>query len=200
MCTSFGIHPQNPDAGLLPFLVSILQKGNINAIGEAGFDLFTEEFSKHIKDQEEVWMMQLELAIQYQKPLIIHCRKGLDRIFSSVQKLKKVPAAVFHSWAYPPQEAYSFRNKGVNAFYSLGKPLLNNHKNAQLSASSLPLEWILLETDGPYQTLKGEKITSPCDIVKVYEKVSSLRGVEIETLSQVYTNFIQVFSPSAAVP
>lgn len=200
ICTSFGIHPQNPDAELIPFLESLLKSHAINAVGEAGFDLFSDEYINHIKEQEEVWFLQLELAASYQKPLIVHCRKALDRIFGSVQKLKGIPSVVFHSWAYSPQEAFSLRKKGVNAYFSFGKPLLNNHKNAQMSAASLPLEWILLETDGPYQSLKGEPFTKPSDIVKVYDKLCSLRGIKIEELSQICTNFIRVFSPSVVLP
>ncbi len=197
-CTykSFGVHPQNPDSSLLSFLESLLKKNALHAIGEAGFDLYTQEFRNTIRMQEEVWFEQLRMAQMYHKPLVVHCRKALDRLFASVYQLKKIQAVVFHSYAYSYEEALSFRKKGVNAYFSFGKPLLNNHKNAIRSVTELPLEWILLETDGPYQTLKDEVKTVPSDIAKVYNAVSSFRGIPLENLKQIEKNFMNVFSSS----
>lgn len=192
--TSFGIHPQNPDTSLIAYLENILQTQHLDAIGETGFDLFTEDYKNSVRAQEEVWHAQLELAYQYNKPVIVHCRKALEKIFSSVPLLKKLKAVVFHSFANSPQEAISLRNKGINAYFSFGKPILSNHKNALRSAASLPLEWILLETDGPYQTLKGEDKTNPSDIKKVYEMLAALRSIPIEDLEMVNANFMTVFA------
>lgn len=194
--TSFGVHPQNPDHSLVFTLEKILKTQHPDAVGEAGFDLFTAEYKENIKKQEDVWYAQLELAQQYNKPLIIHCRKALDKIFASSAQLRTLKAVVFHSYSYSPEEAASLRKKGINAYFSFGKPLLNNHKNALRCASLLPLEWILLETDGPYQTLKDELMTIPADIFSVYTQLSSLRSIRVEALNQVNINFMNVYSSS----
>ena len=55
---------------------------------------------------------------------------------------------------------------------------------------NLPLEWLLLETDSPYQTLKGETFTPPTDILKVYEQVFNFRKESLEIItSKIYDNF-----------
>ena len=54
------------------------------AIGECGFDLFTDEYKSSFVEQKEIWNAQLELAIKYDKPIIVHCRKGMCHIFESV--------------------------------------------------------------------------------------------------------------------
>ena len=52
------------------------------------------------------------------------------------------------------------------------------------------LDCILLETDAPYQTLKGEKETRPEDILRVYENLASLRDIPIAVLArQIEKNF-----------
>jgi TatD DNase family protein len=193
LSVSFGIHPQNPDPSLLPFLKKLLEQNSINAIGEAGFDLYTDGFKEQLSVQKLVWYEQLELALSYSKPLVVHSRKALDLIFASAPLLKKIPSVVFHSYSNSPEEAVSLRKKGINAFFSFGKPLLNNHKNALRCAAHLPLEWILLETDGPYQTLRGECITPPEDIIKVYSFFSSIRNSSEDSLCQVEKNFFSVF-------
>ena len=162
----------------------------IFAIGECGFDLFTDEYKSTFAEQNELWNAQLELAIKYDKPIIVHCRKGMCHIFESVEKLKKITSVIFHSFPGSVTEANSLRKKGVNAFFSFGKPILNGNKNAIQCVKSLPIDWLLLETDSPYQTLKGEVFTSPTDILKVYEQVFNLRKENSEIIaSKIYENF-----------
>ncbi len=172
---SFGIHPQLPDLKKIAFLEQLLQENNISAIGEIGFDFFTPEYRATEKLQSEAWESQLELAIHYQKPIIIHSRRSLDKIFSYSNELKKLPAVLFHSWPGSPTEAKSFLTRGINAYFSIGKQILNGNKRAIQSAIHIPLEHLLLETDAPYQTLKDETRTPISDIEKVYQKVFDLR-------------------------
>ena len=167
----------------------------ISAIGECGFDLFTPKFKSTLDKQKEVWNYQLELAIKYDKPIIVHCRKGMCHIFESVEKLKKIKAVIFHSFSGSMVEAQSILKKGINGFFSFGKPILNGNKNAIQCVKSLPLENILLETDSPYQTLKGEEVTNPSDILKVYKEVFNLRQEEPEVIvSQVFHSFDTIFN------
>lgn len=169
----------------------------ISAIGECGFDLFTPEFKSTLDKQKEVWNTQLELAIKYDKPIIVHCRKGMCHIFESVGKLKKIKAVVFHSFSGSMVEAQSILKKGINGFFSFGKPILNGNKNAIQCVKSLPLENILLETDSPYQTLKGEEVTNPSDVLKVYKEVFNLRQEDSEVIvSKVFHNFDKIFNQS----
>ena len=169
----------------------------IFAIGECGFDLFTPKFKSTLDKQKEVWNYQLELAIKYDKPIIVHCRKGMCHIFESVEKLKKIKAVVFHSFSGSMVEAQSILKKGINGFFSFGKPILNGNKNAIQCVKSLPLENILLETDSPYQTLKGEEVTNPSDVLKVFKEVFNLRQEDTEVIvSKVFHNFDKIFNQS----
>ena len=218
ICHSFGVHPQNPDKNILYDLETLLKYDKTSenmtskydtseikydnaienmtkydkvfAIGECGFDLFTDEYKSTFAEQNELWNAQLELAIKYDKPIIVHCRKGMCHIFESIEKLKKITSVIFHSFPGSITEANSLRKKGVNAFFSFGKPIPNGNKNAMDCVKSLPIDWLLLETDSPYQTLKGEVFTPPTDILKVYEQVFNLRKENSEIIaSKIYENF-----------
>lgn len=177
--TSFGIHPQNPDLNQKDFLIELLENNKIDAIGECGFDLFTDYFKENIENQEKAWALQLECAVKYRKPLVVHGRKCTHLFFRDIKMLKKVPAVIFHSWAGTFLEAASMSQKGVNAYFSFGKPVINGKKSAIECVKRLKRERILFETDSPYQTLKGETETLPQDILKVYEEAGKLRGEEI---------------------
>ncbi len=192
--TSFGIHPQNPDIAYIEKLEQLAKSKTCNCIGEAGFDLYTPEYKKTVHQQTEVWNAQLELCITYKLPLIIHCRKAIDKIFSDSQKLSKLPSVIFHSFPGSPIEAQSFLKRGVNAFFSLGKPLLNNNKRAIACAQELSSEHLLVETDAPFQTLKGESQTPASDIITVYKEVARLRNTSLRVVThEIYNNFSKAF-------
>lgn len=172
---SFGMHPQLPLIKNADFLENLLKKNKIDAIGEAGFDFYTDEFKKNAKQQQTAWQIQLDFSIKYQKPLIIHSRKALNLIFRDTNKLKKTPEVLFHSFAGSLVEAKSLLNRGINAFFSFGKQIKNGNKKAIECVSLLSKNVLRLETDAPFQTLKGENFTSLADIKTVYETAKKLR-------------------------
>ena len=74
---SYGLHPQsaghiNVDENAA-FLEQLLQQKKLNAIGEAGFDYFNDEFKSNAAIQEQMFNLQLDLALQYNMPMVIHC-------------------------------------------------------------------------------------------------------------------------------
>lgn len=170
---AYGMHPQNAANENIKesaaFLEELLSKNLISFIGEAGFDYFTEEFKKTAGLQEEIFNIQLDLALKYNKPLVIHCRKANHKLFEYSKKLKKLPEVLFHSFMGPPVEARSLLERGINGYFSFGKQLLNGNKKAIACVKELPEDRILAETDAPFQYLKGEKYTDLKDIRRVYE-------------------------------
>lgn len=172
---SFGLHPQEPLLENLPFLEGLLQEKRVQAVGECGLDFFTPEFSANRAAQEKAFAAQLELAARYGFPAIVHARKAMQEIFAAAAALKKVPAVVFHSFAGSPMDARSLLDKGINAYFSFGKPLMNGNKKAISCVRRLPADRLLLETDAPYQTLRGERATSPAEIADVYQAAFELR-------------------------
>lgn len=181
---AYAIHPMAAaDCDIVSqvnFIENLLKENLICAVGECGFDYFTPELKASKNQQHEAFESQLFLAKKYQKPLIIHCRKANDELFAYSKELKKLPAVLFHSFMGSVTEMQSFLKRGVNGFFSFGKPLLNNNKKAIECVKNIPLENLMLETDSPYQTLKGEKFTFPSEIRKVYEAAFKIRFPEKE--------------------
>ena len=175
---AYGMHPQNAGNENIKdssdFLESLLQNKMISFTGEAGFDFFTEEYKAAANLQEEIWNIQLELALKYNVPLVIHCRKANHKLFEYSKQLCRLPEVLFHSFMGPPAEAKSLLERGINAYFSFGKQLLNGNKKAIACVKELPFERILAETDAPFQTLKGETYTNLTDIRRVYEAMHAL--------------------------
>lgn len=177
---SFGLHPQSAGyiniKNMADYLEALLKTNqNIGAIGESGFDYFTPEFQSHKKEQEEMFNIQLELALFYKKPLVVHCRKANHKLFEYASSFKKLPSVLFHSFMGSVVEANSLIQRSINAFFSFGKQMMNNNKKVISLVKELPLQNLLLETDAPFQTLKGEKFTKLSQITLIYENACKLR-------------------------
>ena len=175
---AFGLHPQLPRIDNYRLLEQLLQEKKIIAIGETGFDFYTEAFKSNRKTQEDAWNLCLELAKKYNVPMVIHNRKALDVMFTYSKQLSRISSVIFHSFAFSSREANSLLHHGLNAYFSFGKPILNNNKKSIDCVQNLPLNRILFETDAPFQTLKGESATHPCEIELVYKKAMELRSVD----------------------
>lgn len=172
---SFGLHPQNPIVENADFLENLLKNNEINAVGEAGFDLFKDEFRQNSARQQEAWHIQVELAAKYQKPIVVHCRKAMQNIFQEINTLAKIPSVLFHSFPGPIEEAHSVLYRLPDAFFSYGKQILNGNKKVLSCLQNLPLKNILLETDAPFQHLKDERFTSCAEIKRVYGAAFDVR-------------------------
>ena len=176
---AFGMHPQS--AGFIDiekntaFLEKLIQNKEVSAIGEAGFDYFTEEFRSNAALQEKMWNIQLDLATSANLPLVVHCRKANEKLFEYSKQLKKLPAVLFHSFMGTPVEALFLCRRGINAYFSFGKQLMNNNKKTIACMSELPLEKLMCETDAPFQFLKNQQRTYISEIKDVYKAAFSLR-------------------------
>ena len=182
-------------------LWSLAAEGRLDAVGEAGFDLYDERYRSGEKIQEEMFVCQLEAALHHSLPMVLHVRKAMHKIFPFAGQLKKLPAVVFHSWPGTGGEGEALLKKGVNAFFSFGTVVLKNHKEAMACAASFPADRILLETDAPYQPLRGKAFSSWSDLGAVCSGITALRkqaGSPCNTMEELKeattANFFQVFS------
>lgn len=191
---SHGIHPQQPLVDHAALLDSLCQSHRLDAIGEAGFDLFTPENRATLPLQRAVWDLQLDLAHAFSLPLIIHCRKGMDLIFADSRRLKKLRAIIFHGWPGSAIEAQSLLARGINAWFSAGKGLLRGDRSLIETVRTVPPQRLLSETDAPWMQMKGEVATHPHDIRAVVALMARIRQIsptQMEGLLEL--NFRSVF-------
>lgn len=177
----FGVHPQLPlaEPGMvqvsLETLYRVASGGKLAAIGEIGFDLFDEAYRATDKLQERLFNEQIELARQYNLPVVLHVRKAMDKIFAYLRELKALPAVVFHSYSGTYEEALALRKRGVAAYFSFGSPIMLNHRKAMRACALLPPEVLLFETDAPYQSLRGKSFSDYGDLFEVVKWAAQLR-------------------------
>ena len=209
----FALHPQlSPDFlenGKREFSLSegigvlntLAAEGRLDAVGETGFDLYNESFRSSEKIQDEIFISHLETALLYDLPMVVHLRRAMHKIFPFAKELKKLPAVVFHSWPGTIGEGEALLRRGINAYFSFGTTILKNHKEAMASAALFPPGRILLETDAPYQGLKGKTFSSYRDLEIICSCIAALRkeagspvNTPCELEEQSTANFYRVFS------
>jgi TatD DNase family protein len=209
---------------LQPLLRELASQGSIHAIGECGFDFWEDRPScmmneTAVRIQTEVFEAQLELALEFSMPIILHLRKAQRFLFSYAKRLAKLPAVILHSWNGPANEAQDFLRHVPNAYFSFGTGLLNGNKKAFATAGIIPLNRILTESDAPWQPprqepLPGAKLSreysSPEDLPRIISFISRARilhgiflpgfwdeaidpSVIEETENAVENNFFEVF-------
>jgi TatD DNase family protein len=203
----FAVHPQLSPAGMeeqfqdsLDLLETLAAEKRIAAVGEAGFDLYNEAFRAAEGVQEKLFAAQLNSARRHGLPLVLHVRRAMHKIFAHTKALKTLSAVVFHSWPGVPGEGLSFLRRGINAYFSFGTTLLLNHKNALRSCAAFPAERLLLETDAPYQPLRGAEFSRWGDLPAILRSAAAVRreagqsGGEPAELERITDeNFYKVF-------
>ena len=186
----------------LGHLQSLAMQGRLHAVGETGFDLYDERYRGAEKIQDEMFHCHLEIALKYSLPMILHVRRAMHKIFPYSRDLKNLPAVIFHSWPGTKEDGESLIRRGINVFFSLGSGVLLNHKKAIASAANFPPGRILLETDAPYQPLRGNNFSSWRDLEQICQGIAAIRkeaGVMCNTKDeleeQTTASFMSIFEP-----
>ncbi|MCL2184773.1 MAG: TatD family hydrolase [Treponema sp.] len=212
LLSSFGIHPQifkmlndklrafsdyqeiNFDEQL-ETLDKLASEKRIIAIGECGFDLFNASFKETETIQERYFSAQIEIALRYDLPLVLHIRRAIHKIFAFTKTLSKCKAVIFHSWSGTLDEGLSLLRRKVNTYFSFGNTILLNHKQAINSCAHLPQERLLTETDAPYQRRQGEFCSSWRDLLFILDTIAKLRGglTALEAENILEENFMKGF-------
>ncbi|MEX0639769.1 MAG: TatD family hydrolase [Nitrosopumilaceae archaeon] len=141
-----GIHPGKADEKLEPMLELINQNiDGIAGIGEIGLDSTYVSSESELQRQEQLFRGQLAIAETIQKPISIHSRKTLDKIYEIIPSYS-LRGMALHWFDGNKQQLTKAMDLGF--FVSFG-PLLVYAKDKQVLLSKTEINRILVETDGP---------------------------------------------------
>ncbi len=148
---AMGLHPTSVNADYKPALDEIVGwfgRYPFVAVGEVGIDLYWDK--TYLRQQQEVFSAQLELAISLNLPVIIHSRDAFAEIFDVLESYRGVGLrGVFHSFSGEAKEVEWIRNFG-GFYFGIGGVLTFKNSNLKEVVRDIPIEEIVLETDSPY--------------------------------------------------
>ena len=155
------------------------------ALGEIGLD-YKIKVKKEL--QWKVFEELLDIALESNKPVIIHCRYSHRRAFEVVGE-KKIKRAVFHWYSGPVDLLDKIMSMG---YFISATPALIYSPPHQEAIRRAPLERILLETDTPV-SYQGKE-SRPKDVWISLEQVARLKKLDPNIVSeQTTTNASQFF-------
>ena len=139
---------------------------------------------------------QLDIAFELDLPVIIHDRDAHRDLLSLLKKKNRLYRGVIHCFSGNYDLAMALIEMG----FCISFPGTVTYKNAidtQTTASRIPLERLLVETDCPYLTpapFRGKR-NEPLYVKHTAEKIAQLRKLDFEDLAQATSaNTIRLFN------
>lgn len=173
---AYGLHPMflhehRPEH--LQQLRDWVEREKPRAIGECGLDFFVDNLDPAA--QRMYFQGQLEVARDFQLPLIVHARRALDEVILRIRRVGGL-SGVVHSFSGSPEQARQLWELGF--MIGLGGPITYTRANRLRGlVTQMPLEFLLLETDAPDQPdagIRGQR-NEPSRLRQILDTVAELR-------------------------
>lgn len=198
---TLGVHPH--DAALFDettetyIRTHVAGNHKVVAIGEIGLDYYYDHCDREV--QRQVFCRQLQLAIEYHLPVVIHTREADDDTMAILREYAPHMQArgVIHSFT----SGIELATIGVELGFCLGINgiiTFNKADNVRAVVAATPLHNLLLETDAPYLTpmpFRGIE-NAPRYLPFVAEKIAEVKQLDVATvLHQTWLNSLRTFFP-----
>jgi len=184
-----GLHPTSVNKNYrdeMAIVETELKTQKCHAVGETGIDLYWD--TTFFKEQEYCFNRQLELALQYNLPIIIHSRNSLNEIFDILRSFgNNLPSGVFH--CFPGNVAEAEKAIELGFHLGIGGVVTFKKSNQNEIAKAIPLQHIVLETDAPYLApvpFRGKRNESSY-ISIIAEYIANQLNIPLDTVADVTT-------------
>jgi TatD DNase family protein len=189
---AFGLHPwfvAGRSDQCFQVLEQLLTSYPQASVGEIGIDHAVAD--RDDADQERVFLAQLELARQYDRPVTIHCRRAWGRLIELLDRFGELPRGMLiHCFGGSAEIAVELVRRGAYISFS-GSITRPNARKAGPAIRAVPDDRILIETDAPdilpYKAdgsvgagglVSGETpLNEPANLRLVLARAAQLRGL-----------------------
>jgi TatD DNase family protein len=171
-------------------LRKIAENKEVVAIGEFGLDYFRlTDPEKEKEDQQEAFAVQVQIAKDLNKAMMLHCRpsKGTDDAYLDATKIlttyDNLPPQIFHFYVGSPAATEKLLENG--AYFTFGGVVTFSRDYDEI-IKMIPLDRILLETDAPYvapEPYRGKR-NEPAYIIETYKKLAEIKKVSLEEVAE----------------
>jgi len=194
-----GVHPYDAIVYDRRVLEEYITHPKCVAVGECGLDYYRlpdseDEIEIEKILQREVFIDQIALAREYDKPLIVHIRDASRDAQAILEQHASQRGGVLHCYN-ADHELLSLADRGF--YYGIGGVLtFKNAKKLIEVYPKIPLDGLLIETDGPYLTPhphRGER-NEPAYCALIATKMAELSGMEPSEIERITTeNSMRLF-------
>lgn len=184
-----GLHPCSVNADYEQELGQVrdwLARRPFAAVGEIGLDFYWDKTFE--QQQNEAFRAQIELAIRYNLPIVIHTRNAMAQTIAVVREyVPRGVRGIFHCFG----DSYEFAREIVDNGFYLGIGGVLTYKKSGL-VEVLPrigLSSLVLETDAPYLTpvpFRGKR-NEPSYLKHIATRLAEVMGVSVDEVGEVTT-------------
>lgn len=197
-----GVHPHDAkdcDHDRIAQLRALAQSSRVVAIGESGLDF--HYLHSPVEAQEAALRRHLELAMEVNRPIVIHCRDAEARIVAIVREVGMPPrGGVIHCFTGDAAAAREFLALGFHLSFS-GIVTFKTAAALREAVSIVPDERLLAETDAPFlapEPYRGKR-NEPAFVARTFEVLARLRNIDSASLSaQIAANAARLFQIAPA--
>ncbi len=156
------------------------------AVGEIGLDYYWDKTFE--EQQQEAFELQMQWALEYQLPIVIHTRNAMQETINLVKPFAaKGLTGIFHCFS----GSYESAKQIVEMGFLLGIGGVLTYKNAGLpqALENIGIEHLVLETDAPYLTpipFRGKRNESSY-LKYIVEKLAEVKNVSVEEIARITT-------------
>ena len=170
----------------LDIVYNWLSKRKFAAVGEIGLDMYWDK--TFAKQQELAFITQIEWALQFNLPIVIHTRNAMQQTIDIVkQYTSKGLHGIFHCFSGSIESA----NEIIKAGFYLGIGGVITYKNAGLAEvlQHIDVQHLVLETDAPYLSplpYRGKRNESSY-LTYIIEKLAAIKNMPVATVAAITT-------------
>jgi len=160
-----------------------LKEHTCYAVGEIGIDLYWDD--TFIDEQRSAFRRQIQMAKEYDLPIVIHSRDSFDEIIPILQEERHDQLrGIFHCFTGTYEQA----QMAITLNMKLGIGGVVTFKNGGLDKflERIDLENIVLETDAPYLAptpFRGKR-NEPAYLSNILQKMSEIYGISEEEIAE----------------
>jgi len=163
-------------------LIALASQSGAAAIGEIGLDYHYDLSPREA--QRDALSAQLQLAVELDVPVVLHCREADDDLMAIVGNAPRSLRGVLHCFMGGDTLARWALDRGF--YLGIAGPITFKRMNGLADVARLaPLNRLLVETDCPYlapQPLRGRR-NEPAYVVYVAERLAQIRALPLDALA-----------------
>lgn len=184
-----GVHPCSVKEDFeneLKIARDYLEKRRFIAVGEIGLDFYWDK--TFTEQQYAAFHKQIEWALEFDLPIVIHSRNSTDECISVVKEHQKGNLkGVFHCFSGNAYQAKKIIDLGF--YMGIGGVVTFKNSGLDKVMSAVSLDHIVLETDAPYLApvpFRGKR-NEPSYLKYVVEKLATIKNISTDKIAELTT-------------
>lgn len=200
--TTVGLHPHDAEINFdYKKFLELAQNPKVVGIGECGLDYKFRDTRNNnqtnINLQKSIFKQQIELALEVNKPLMIHCREAHDDLIKILSAYYFPLSARFngnlHFFSGTREEAQQYFDLGFTI--SFAGPITFSNQYDEI-IRKMPVDKIMTETDSPFAApapFRGKR-NEPFYVREIARKIAKIKGLTYEKICEITAkNALQSF-------